>query len=68
MDNRYIIFMVSTRLTNDRSDIALVKAIDREEAKRLAFPYLGQHADNYEVTPLTRPNDLVTVDIPNKIN
>lgn len=41
----------------------LITALDREEAKRRSFPWIGADPDYYIVTPLTEPGDRIKLDI-----
>ena len=61
--NNYILFLVKTPLTPEVDDVVIVRARDREDAKRQSIPFLGQYADKYIVTPLTREDDRVRVAI-----
>jgi hypothetical protein len=63
LNNEYIMFLVKTRLTQDCDDVVLVKARDREDAKRQALPFLGHYANEYVVEPLTRRTDNVIVSL-----
>lgn len=63
MDNNNILFLVKTKLTDDCDDVVIVAADGREEAKRLALPTLGAYADHYVVTPLTKPDDRVMLNL-----
>lgn len=63
MNNNNILFLVKTKLADDCDDVVIVAAAHREEAERLSKDKLGWYADHYIVEPLTKPGDLVTLNL-----